>query len=85
MLKIIGATLGWDMKPHLCFEDGSYLFGNGERIIYKEYFQNGDFPTDPITKEKLPIVDLREIRRKEKTNKPNKFSHFVSKLFSDLS
>jgi hypothetical protein len=55
-MKIIGVTLGWDGKPHLCFEDGSILWGNADRILYPEYFRHGEFPTDPITGEPLKIV-----------------------------
>ena len=55
-MKVIGVTLGWDLKPHLCFEGGFILWGDADRILYPQYFENGDFPTDPITKEKLPIV-----------------------------
>lgn len=57
-MKIIGVALGWDGKPHLCFEDGKILFGNADKILYPQYFKKGDFPTDPKTNEKLPIVKL---------------------------
>jgi hypothetical protein len=57
-LEIIGVTLGWDGKPHLCFTGGKILFGDADRILYPKYFENGDWPTDPITKEKLPIAKI---------------------------
>lgn len=56
--KIIGVCLGWDLEPHLYFSDGTYLYGNAEKILYPEYFIDGqDWPVAPITKEKLPIVE----------------------------
>jgi hypothetical protein len=55
---INGVCLGWDAKPHISFEDGTYLPSDVERIIYPQYFENGDWPTDPITKEKLPIAEV---------------------------
>lgn len=54
--KIIGVTLGWDLKPHICFEGGKYYPEKAEKIFYPEYFKNGEWPTDPKTGEKLPIV-----------------------------
>jgi hypothetical protein len=54
---IIGVTLGWDLKPHLCFKGNTYLPSEAERIFYSQYFQHGDYPTDPITGEELPIVE----------------------------
>jgi hypothetical protein len=55
-MKIIGVTMGWDLKPHLAFEGGYILYGNADRILYPQYFKNGEFPCDPITGESLPIV-----------------------------
>jgi hypothetical protein len=57
-LQIIGVTLGWDLKPHLCFKGGKILWGNADRILYPEYFIEGEFPVDPVTKEKLIIVRI---------------------------
>lgn len=56
--KIVGVCLGWDFKPHICHEDGTYFPTEIERIRYPEYFVFGDgqWPVDPITKEKLPIA-----------------------------
>lgn len=58
--KIIGVTLGWDLEPHICFETKTYLPTKAERLLYPEYFVYGDgiWPTDPITKEKLPIAKM---------------------------
>ena len=49
--------LGWDGKPHLELDGGYYHPTKAERIFNGKYFLNGDYPTDPITKEKLPIKD----------------------------
>lgn len=57
-MKITGVTWGYDMKPHLCFDNKYILFGNADRVLYKEYFAEGDWPIDPITKEKLPISGI---------------------------
>lgn len=57
-MKVIGVTLGWDGQPHLCFTGGKILWGNADRILYPTYFENGDWPTDPVTKEKLPIAEI---------------------------
>lgn len=55
--KIVGVILGWDLKPHIGHEDGTYFPTSIERMKYKEYFIDGqDWPVDPITKEKLPIA-----------------------------
>lgn len=56
--KIIGVTLGWDAKPHICHEDGSYFPTSYERLKYHDYFTDGDWPCDPVTKEKLPIAPV---------------------------
>lgn len=57
MCRIIGVTLGWDGKPHLCFKDGRYLPTRAERLLYPSYFVKGqDWPVNPETKEKLPIA-----------------------------
>jgi hypothetical protein len=59
--KIIGVTLGWDGKPHLCFEGGKILWGNADRILYPQYFRNGEYPTNPVTNEKLPIAKIKHV------------------------
>ena len=57
--KIIGVCLGWDLKPHLCFEDRTYLPTKAERILYLEYFIEGqEWPINPETKEKLPVAKV---------------------------
>jgi hypothetical protein len=56
--KPIGATMSWSGTPCLCFEGGYILFGNAERILYPEYFTNGDWPTNPDTGENLPIYKV---------------------------
>jgi hypothetical protein len=56
-LEIIGVTMGFDGKPHLCFTGGYILWGNADKVLYPQYFQDGEYPTDPITREKLPIAD----------------------------
>lgn len=55
-LKIRGVTLGWDGRPHLCFDNGNILFGDADKRLFPEYFKNGEWPTDPETGEKLPIT-----------------------------
>ena len=55
--KIIGVCLGWDGYPHICFADGTYLPTKAERILYPEYFTEGDWPTNPVSNEKLPIAE----------------------------
>jgi hypothetical protein len=60
--KIIGVTLGWNLKPTLMFDDRSILFGGADRILYPEYFKNCDWPCDPITGEKLKIVEPSKSR-----------------------
>lgn len=55
--KIIGVHLGWDLKPHIFHEDGTYYPTDIERMVYPDYFIEGqDWAVDPITKEKLPIA-----------------------------
>ncbi|HZG16938.1 MAG TPA: hypothetical protein VE710_18260 [Candidatus Bathyarchaeia archaeon] len=56
--EIIGVTIGFDLKPRLCFAGGKILYGNADQILYPQYFQDGEWPTDPVTKEKLPIAKL---------------------------
>jgi hypothetical protein len=55
-LEIIGVTLGWNMKPTLCFPGGNILPRGLDKILYPQYYENGDWPTDPLTKERLPIA-----------------------------
>jgi hypothetical protein len=55
-MKPIGVTMGWDLKPHLAFEGGYILYGNADRILYPQYFKDGDWPIDPETEKKLEIV-----------------------------
>ena len=64
---ITGVTLGWPTKPGelpvtLCF-DGDVLFGKADRIMYPQYFKDGEWPTDPVTKEKLPIHETKQRRK----------------------
>lgn len=65
--KPVGICLGWDLKPHLGFKDGKYLFGDAERVLYPEYFPNNEeWAVDPITKEKLEISRKKEVSPKSK-------------------
>lgn len=53
-MKPTHACLGWDMEVHLGFPDGTYLFGNADKIFYPEYWElSNEWPHDPITKIKL--------------------------------
>lgn len=54
--KIIGATIGWSIKPQLCFEGGKIFYNPQiDRLLYPEYFPNNcEWPINPETKEKLP-------------------------------
>ena len=57
--KIIGVTLGYGLKPQLCFEDNTiYYLSKIDYILHKEYFPEGEgtWPIDPETGEKLKIV-----------------------------
>jgi hypothetical protein len=56
--RIVGIVLGWDMKPHIGFDDGTYLPTDAERILYPAYFTKGDWPHDPVTGEKLKIAPI---------------------------
>ena len=50
------ACLGWDLKPHIEWSDGTYYPSKIEKEFYKEYFIDGnDWPINPITKKKLLI------------------------------
>lgn len=57
--KIIGVTLGYDLKPQLYFEDGTILVNQeADKLLYPEYYpDNCDWPIDPLTGEKLEISD----------------------------
>jgi hypothetical protein len=56
--KIVGVTLGWSCDPVLEFEGGKVLPGKLDRILYKEYYAQGDdWPRDPITGIKLEITE----------------------------
>lgn len=56
-MKVVGVTFGWDLKPHLCFEGGTYLYGNADKILYPEYWPNGiNWPINPKTGEELPAI-----------------------------
>ena len=57
-LKIIGVTMSWSGRPCLCFVGGYILPYDVERVLYPQYFENGDWPTDPTTKEKLLIAKV---------------------------
>jgi len=39
-MKPIGITLGWDLKPHLLFDNGNILWGDSDRILFPEYFND---------------------------------------------
>lgn len=55
--EVVGVTLGWNGKPSLLFDDGKILFcREAELALYPEYFSSGEWPTDPITQEKLPML-----------------------------
>ncbi len=57
-MKIVGATLGWDKRIHLVFDDGKILWGDADRILFPEYFRNNnDWPVDPVTGKKIEIYD----------------------------
>ena len=44
-------TLGWDREIHILFEDNKILWGDADRILYPEYFdENGE----PLL-DKLPM------------------------------
>jgi hypothetical protein len=63
--KPVGATLNWSGKPTLAFSDGSILFGNADRILYPEYYPNGEeWAINPETGEKMPIFEVRKVEVK---------------------
>lgn len=56
--KVIGVTLGYSMRPQLCFVGGKInMLREWDGRLYPEYFPNGEsWPTNPVTKERLPVV-----------------------------
>jgi hypothetical protein len=59
--KQMFCTLGWDGHPTTCDENGRVLLRKAEMLFYANYYPNGtigEYPIDPITKEKLPIYDF---------------------------
>lgn len=55
-LTILGVTMGWEFRPTLCFTDGYVLPRSVVSWQYARYFTRGDWPTDPESGEKLPMV-----------------------------
>ena len=56
--KPLGVCLGWDGKPHLAFRGGKYLPSDAEKILYPEYFKEGEvWPIDPTTNQKMRIAN----------------------------
>lgn len=59
---IVGVTLGFDLRPHLAFSDGTILYGNTDKIFYPEYWPENwkddkmAWPIDPKTGDRLPIA-----------------------------
>jgi len=57
--RVVGCTLGYDMRPHLGFSDGTILWGDTDKILYPQYWPEGwkddpmTWPIDPETGEKL--------------------------------
>lgn len=54
---VIGAALDWGGRATLGWSDGKILMRNVAKIIYPQYFIDGEeYPINPVTKEKLPIA-----------------------------
>jgi hypothetical protein len=60
--RVIGVTIGFDLRPHLAFSDGTILWGDADKIFYPEYWPEDvthnkfAWPIDPETGEKLQRV-----------------------------
>jgi len=65
-------TMGWDLKPTTTDIDGYVFPRKAEMMINSKYYPKGEvgeYPIDPQTGKKLPILPMGDVQRFRPTNR----------------